>query len=160
MVRTLLITMTLCFSMFSFACVCSDFEISPKVKTEHLDQSQFQIFTGKVLKVESATIPIYSKTKGLSEQQKKSTRTIQLITILVIKSYGNKVKTDTVQIATGHGAPDCGVSFFKKNKKFLFTVVKKKNKGEDYFWTTICLPNKPLKEAQADIEFIEKNQNS
>ena len=128
----------------------------PKVSEEHLDQSKFQLFTGKVLSIETSTMPLYSDTVGISEYQKEQTRTFKLITISVMESYGNEVQNDTIQIATGMGAPDCGVTFFKKNKKYLFTVGTK-DESQKYFWTSICVPNRELKKAQNEIEFIEQN---
>ncbi|MFT4601998.1 MAG: hypothetical protein ACI857_002184 [Arenicella sp.] len=155
MMKSILLFSSFLFIFNSQACVCSDFNFFPSVSEEFLDQDEYQMFTGKVLNIEVIAQPTYKDTTGLSEYEKSQTRRFQRVTIEVFKSYGNQITMDTIQIATGFGGPDCGVSFFKKKKKFLFTVGTKPE-GQEYFWTSICVPNKELKKAKEDIVLIEK----
>ncbi|MCB0402226.1 MAG: hypothetical protein KDD41_09100 [Flavobacteriales bacterium] len=157
MLNYFLIVLSLFPAWPSNACVCSDFEMLPEVSEKHLDESSYQLFTGKIIGIETLTEPLYPDTTGLSDYQKTQSRSFQLITISVIRSYGSQITTDTIRIATGMGVPDCGITFFKKKKKYLFTVgTKEANKA--YFWTSICLPNRELKHAKSEIEFIENNR--
>ena len=155
MTKSILLFSTFLFLFNSQACVCSDFNFFPSVSEEFLDQDEYQLFSGKVLNIEPITELRYKDTTGLSDYEKSQTRRYQRVTVEVIKSYGNQITMDTIQIATGFGGPDCGVTFFKKKKKYLITVGAKEESQEN-FWTSICVPNKELKKAKEEIAIIEK----
>ena len=141
----------------AFGCVCSDLNFSPSVESKYLDETNYQILTGKVLDIEVSTMPLYKDTTDLTDDQKKKKRVYHLATIVITKNYGGAITADTIDIATG-AMPnlDCGFPF-ERNEEYLI-ILTAKEPDQEYFWTNICLPTKEIARAKGDIEFIEKRK--
>ncbi|MEM6265290.1 MAG: hypothetical protein AAGI38_22505 [Bacteroidota bacterium] len=142
----------------TFACVCYDWVMFPPVGAEHLDEEEYQIFIGEVIDIQ-----VYKRfsardtTDSIRNNYGSGIRFNQ-VTISVIKNYGQKVIADTIVVLTGtSGGLDCGFPF-KKKQKYLITVPTK-DKDQDYYYTSICLPTKRLSMSKEDQEFIENNRS-
>ena len=137
----------------SSACVCSDFDFMPDFTEKFMDSSQYQMVAATIISIEEVNEPLYADTTGRTSYEQSLKRYYREIKLELIAST-HQQQTSTLTIATGLNGGACGVTWFKKGRKYLITLGKNKD-SKGRYWTSICVPNRQLNKSKEAIEFIK-----